>query len=192
MFVQFAVKSPRRCPMLRCPTVKRDNPGHNKPAFTLVELLVVIGIIAILVAILLPTLQKARKQSRTVQCMSNIRQLTMGEIQYFQDSKCRFSPYYNGSGGTKFQIEWMAQVAKPAQLNKVRLCPEATESNPAYPSTGNQPGTAFNCWGPGGQAMTDVNDIDPATKKPRHLTGSYAFNGYCLRSDPSGNDGTLA
>src|SRR4030042_336131 len=54
----------------------------DKRAFTLIELLVVIAIIAILMAVLLPALHVAREQARSVQCRSNVRNLTMGWLMY--------------------------------------------------------------------------------------------------------------
>jgi prepilin-type N-terminal cleavage/methylation domain-containing protein/prepilin-type processing-associated H-X9-DG protein len=68
--------------------------GHG---FTLVELLVVIGIIALLIAVLLPALNRAREKARQVQCLSNMKQLSNAVIMFAGEHK-GFMPGRGGSG----------------------------------------------------------------------------------------------
>ena len=74
--------------------------GALRPAFTLVELLVVIGIIAVLLAILLPALSKARERSQRTACLSNLRQLAAATIMYANQYKDRL-PNANPRGSAK-------------------------------------------------------------------------------------------
>lgn len=67
----------------------------RKKGFTLVELLVVIGIIALLISILLPVLDKVREKARQISCLSNLKQISQATIMYCNDNR----GYYPGRAG---------------------------------------------------------------------------------------------
>src|SRR5882757_5664811 len=77
--------------------------------FTLVELLVVIGIIAVLISILLPSLSRARQQGNKIVCASNLRQLGLAMLGYTNDNK----DYFPHCAGQNIQLPTSQALLAP-------------------------------------------------------------------------------
>ena len=96
----------------------------KKSAFTLIELLVVIAIIAILAAILFPVFARARENARRSSCQSNLKQISLGLLQYRQDYDERFAPASVAAPG----VGW-ANIMQPyVKSIQILQCP--SNSNP--------------------------------------------------------------
>jgi prepilin-type N-terminal cleavage/methylation domain-containing protein/prepilin-type processing-associated H-X9-DG protein len=145
---------------LHSPNIGRKSPQRHRGAFTLVELLVVIGIIALLVSILLPALNKARQAAATVSCASNMRQMGVLVTLYTNDNKGAYplgkidgSQYSWGSPYAWGDSTWMWVLAEDYKGGfnlfncpsspEVERIPDADNNNEPqlYPWMGRSPRT---------------------------------------------------
>ncbi len=99
--------------------------GKRPRGFTLIELLVVIAVLAVLMAILLPTLNRVKKQARKVACQVNLKQWALFWKMYCDENDGRWLSG-NGEGRGEWWIEPMLTLYKVDE--KMRCCPQATKS----------------------------------------------------------------
>jgi prepilin-type N-terminal cleavage/methylation domain-containing protein/prepilin-type processing-associated H-X9-DG protein len=152
-------------------------------AFTLVELLVVIGIIALLVAILLPALSGARKSANTIKCLNNLKEMGRALLMYSDDNHGFLIPtscantqsfVVNGVLTPNIYVRWYGGA-----IGNVTTGPYVAAASPLFPYLDNALNNLGGC--PEFLYLTD-------SKRPGYGPCSYAYNDWCGRGpDGSGN-----
>lgn len=145
---------------------------HKQRGFTLIELLVVIAIIALLMSILMPALERVRRQARGVACKSNLHQWGLIFALYCDDNNGYFySGHLYGSSSNMGNGEWWRECMRPLSKNKkMWLCPTAVKNRSGAAGQSAPARDPFDAW-----QVPEAQGGDE---------GSYAPNGWMCNPAP--------
>ena len=144
----------------------------KKKGFTLIELLVVIAIIALLLAILMPSLRKAKLIAQDITCRSNVRQWGLVASLYFGDYKGKFPKFANKQAWPEI---WRSYYSDP----DLRFCPSAKKlRNPDQIVGEGVIGSHDVSWGIFPETETKTIDGVEVVYKRKGDYGSYGINNW--------------
>lgn len=145
--------------------------NKTRRAFTLIELLIVIAIIAILAAILFPVFARARENARRAGCQSNLKQLGLAFAQYSQDYDEKYPLVFKGPWFPDFWPTWRTYVYPYVKSAQVYTCPSGkrpvkTDNNEGVPGMFANFPISYGANGFSGGAIGGTATLDRIVGRP--------------------------